>query len=1394
MSDAPDRWAGFPLPAKYEILEVLGEGGFGIVYKVRNHDMDRVEALKVVPFEHAHLPAEKLRDDFRREARIMDALGQRSRYIVRVFELGLLRSNRSDKEAGFFSMEFIAGTTLKKEVLSNGPFSIDRALKLVSQICRALEIAHTHKFRDQEGILHRDLKLENALLVASKEGEEVRILDFGLSKAASETGSSRTVRLGAVATLGCAPPEQLSTKPLGPPADIYALGVLLFELVTAHEPWLGHPLPRRISEPEAMDLLLADREPEPVALSSFFNGGDDPRVPALETLVRQCLRLRPEDRIGSAAAFMEAVEAISGNEPRGGRLGQLYEKATHAMDTGAWGLAVSHLEEIVEWDTQYEDAAARLREATKQVRLAHLYDEAREKHAAGDWSGVLEVFERIAADARAYPDPEGLREDAERALQAAERERRLAELYERAEAASERREWHEAIEALETIVETDPDYRDVAVRLAEATRQSRLEALYDEARGLRDAEDWQGVADLMSRLRRTEPSYPDPDGLAGAAREAIARAERERRLGDLYDRAARAMDDAAWADAIEALEDLIEQDPDYRDAGVRLAQATRQRRLAELYEEARRRRDAEDWTGVEEALSRLRDTEPGYPDPDGLVDAAREALERAERQRRLVDLYEGARGKMDEGSWAEAVEALEAIVELDPRYRDAPRRLAEATRGKRLADLYEKARRRHAREDWAGVEQIFERIHSTEPSYPDPDGLLGAARRALDAAGERRQTLDESYTRAVAALEASDWSEATRLFKSVVEEDAEYRDATARLAEATRQVRLADLYSEAKRKRAEGDWQGVTAVFDRLRDAEPDYPDPDNLLDAAREALRSAGAGPTEVVSREALRSAEAGSTEVVPHDLREKTAEPRVTPTRETPVRPEPQRDRPRARAVPLPRNTALWGGVAVGAAVIASIAWAVFGPSDPGPQPPAALSIEGPAALVVGESATLSLSVGAESEGGGAPVWSSSDDAVARVDEGGGLFAAGVGQAIVFATLGSDTARHAISVTEAADVIELVALIDPPDSLIVDQRVTLGAMATLASGETRPAEGARWSSGDPGVLRVDSLGEALAIAPGTSEVTVTLGDVSASGRVRVVAGRADPVLQLSINGPRTMRVGETIRLEVTATGDPSADPGAAVWGVSDPGIADFGSGSARGRSAVLRGLAEGQATVSVRLAGATQSQRVVLSGYRLTAVVVQLPRAMSVGERVPLRAAPEMSFGELPSGLQPQWTTDDPSVANVDPSTNELVAVSGGSATITATIEGLSGSATVSVAGEETAPIDPTPAIEGLVRQVAAAYRNGDPDALRRLVPGVAETAPDELTFIADIADLNPTVRLRNFALQEVTGNTATVAFELEIVVRDAAGALPYAPSFVARLQSNEAGVWSFTEIAVR
>lgn len=1293
MSDAADRWRGFPLPEKYEILEVLGEGGFGIVYKVRNQDMDRVEALKVVPFEHAHLPAEKLRDDFRREARIMDALGQRSRYIVRVFELGLLRSETTDKEAGFFSMEFIAGTTLKKEVLSRGPFAIDRALELVSQICRALEIAHTHKFRDQVGILHRDLKLENALLVDAKGGEEVRILDFGLSKAAAETGSSRTVRLGAVATLGCAPPEQLSTKPLGPPADIYALGVLLFELITGHEPWFGHPLPRRISEPEAMDLLLADREPEPVSLARFLNGSDDPRVPQLETLVRQCLRLRPEDRIGSAAAFIEAVDTIRGQQPRGGRLGELYERATHAMNTGAWAEAVRHLEEIVEWDTGYEDASARLREATKQARLAELYDEARERRAAEEWTAVIEILDRIADDDADYADPDGLREDAARALEAAERERRLSELYGEAEAAARRGDWGDAIETLETIVEADPDYRDVANRLAEATRQARLSALYDEARDLRRDEEWEAVADLMARLRRTEPGYPDPDGLAGAAQEALARAERERRLADLYDRGVEAMDAEAWSEAIDALGELVAEEPDYRDAEVRLARAKRRQRLSDLYEEALRRRDAEDWEGVEEALSRLRATEPGHPDPQGLAAAAREALERARRERRLTELYERAVGRMDGEEWAEAVDALEAIVELDPQYRDAARRLAEATRGKRLAELYEKARRKGAEEEWEAVERILDRIHATEPSYPDPDGLQGAAHRALETA-QRRRELQERYTRAVDALEAREWSEATRLFESVVEEDADYRDANARLAEATRQVRLADLYSEARRKRSEEDWEGVTAVFDRLRDADPDYPDPDDLLEAAREALRRAEAGPTAVVPSEAARGEDAETaaaetrtvevpiepTEVVPPAVGERTAQPRTEAARERHGRPAPRRSRDRALA--LPGTPALRGGVAAGVVAIAVIAWLVFGRSG-GPPPSLALSIEGPATLVLGESAILTASGGASAGEDVTPMWWSSDEAVATVDEGGRILAAGVGQALVFAALGSDTARHAVSVTETGDVVERVALMDPPDSLIVDQRVTLGAMATLASGETRPAEGARWSSDDPGILRVDSLGEALAVAPGTSEVTVSVGDVSAVGRVRVVARGGEPGLQLSITGPRSVRVGETIRLEVATTGDPTADADAAVWRVSNAQIADFGSGATTGRSTTLRGLAEGQVNVSVELAGVREPRSVVVSGYRLTGVRPQLPPSLMAGERVALEATPEIAFGRLPPDLEPRWTTDNPSVATVDPSTNELVGVSGGSAIITAMLEGVSGSDTVNVVGDERSPL---------------------------------------------------------------------------------------------------------------
>ncbi|TWT66683.1 serine/threonine-protein kinase [Allorhodopirellula solitaria] len=201
------------------IMELLGAGGMGAVYKAKQEGLDRVVALKVLPSEFAHDAKFSLR--FTREARTLAKLNHPN--IVSVFEFGHV------DETYFFLMEYVDGPTLR-DVVTAGELSPPQALAIVPQLCDALQYAH------ENGVIHRDIKPENILL--TRDGT-VKIVDFGLSRilGGSNAATNLTATHQVMGTPRYMAPEQFEgAHSVDHRADIYSLGVVFYELLTGELP------------------------------------------------------------------------------------------------------------------------------------------------------------------------------------------------------------------------------------------------------------------------------------------------------------------------------------------------------------------------------------------------------------------------------------------------------------------------------------------------------------------------------------------------------------------------------------------------------------------------------------------------------------------------------------------------------------------------------------------------------------------------------------------------------------------------------------------------------------------------------------------------------------------------------------------------------------------------------------------------------------------------------------------------------------------------------------------------------------------------------------------------------------------------------------------------------
>jgi serine/threonine protein kinase len=302
------RMEVLPEVAGYEVLGMLGRGGMGVVYKARQLGLDRTVALKMILTGSQAGPKDLAR--FRAEAAALARLQHPN--IVQIFDVGEAASRP------YFVFEFVPGGSLA-QYLQGTPQPVWPAAQLVDTLARAVHVAHAN------GVIHRDLKPANILLKDEREGAmgeprdysslaprlaslAPKITDFGLAKCADDGAAPAlrgpTVTGDLVGTPNYMAPEQamVPRQPVGPAADIYALGAILYELLTGRPPFTGET-------PLATVLQVLNNEPVPVTSLQ-------PSVPPdLETICLKCLRKEPRRRYGSALELAEDLRRFLRDEP-----------------------------------------------------------------------------------------------------------------------------------------------------------------------------------------------------------------------------------------------------------------------------------------------------------------------------------------------------------------------------------------------------------------------------------------------------------------------------------------------------------------------------------------------------------------------------------------------------------------------------------------------------------------------------------------------------------------------------------------------------------------------------------------------------------------------------------------------------------------------------------------------------------------------------------------------------------------------------------------------------------------------------------------------------------------------------------------------------------------------
>jgi serine/threonine protein kinase len=710
---------------RYEIRDTVGQGGMGVVYRAYDLVVKREVAIKTL----RDAPSQAALDLFQKEREVLASLSHPN--IVEIFDVGEVE--KGGASIPFFVMPLLPGMPLDKLIRgSSQPISVERGVEIIGQVCRGLQAAHEH------GLVHRDLKPSNIFVMND---DSVKIIDFGVAHMVDNRST-----LGQKGTLLYMAPEQIEMKPILAACDIFALGVVAYEMFTRRHPF------QRAAEADIVKAILQEIPPPASELNPNLSR-------TVSQVVHKAIAKQPRHRFAAAREFGDTLRQAFRNEPipmfDPARNQPRIQRARKAFDQGQFQFAneiVSELEAEGHLDSDLYILGRQITRAIRQKTVQELLESARRRLDEDEYTLALQKVEEIL-----QVDPtQSAALSMKSAIEAKHVERQSADLLQLAQQRIESHAYTEARQELQKILQINPNDSKVPAMLTEVENRQKQylklrqqkEQAYEAAR-----QAWQNgaineaLAKMESVLEWEKLAPETASSGRGATYQTFydqVRAENEA-LNATYARARRCLEEKNFSEAAALCGDYLVKYPGnalFQALKVEVEERRRQGLSAFIVETDHR---LEEETDLDKRIGLLKAALERFPAEPHFERSLRLAREKQDLVNSIVSrarLYEERRQYAEAlGQW----DILGSVYSHFPGLQQQRDRIlqlkAEQAEGEARARAVAQIERQIKTANFEQALELLEKARAEFPAATELDALEEAALQGKEQSGEVERLL-----------------------------------------------------------------------------------------------------------------------------------------------------------------------------------------------------------------------------------------------------------------------------------------------------------------------------------------------------------------------------------------------------------------------------------------------------------------------------------------------------------------------------------------------------------------------------------------------------------------------------------------------------------------------------